>query len=139
MATEYNTTADQEMLAVLTNKMTELHGIMAAMGQDIVGYTDNELSALDAKIAALDPNGVANAISRIDAFLAANDADGNNVIDALPGLLSDLTDLTGRVTALESDNTANKSRLTALAIFGFGGARHATTMGRGGSDAGKKA
>lgn len=112
--TPYNTTADQEMLAIFTSKMTELRNMAAAMGQDIVTYTDEELGALQAQITALDPNGVSTAIAKITAFLDANDADGNNVIDALPGLISDLTSLTSRVGALEADNTATKARVGSL-------------------------
>ena len=110
--TNYNTTADLASQELLASKLVELNSIAFAMGQEIVTYTDTELSALKDQVALLDPEQVTTA--KINAFLEANDADGNNVIDALPSLISDLGLLTSRVTVLEGSQATQDAKIATL-------------------------
>ena len=112
--TNYNTTADLASQELLASKLVELNSIAFAMGQEIVTYTDTELSALKDQVALLDPEQVTTAIAKINAFLEANDADGNNVIDALPSLISDLGLLTSRVTVLEGSQATQDAKIATL-------------------------
>lgn len=114
MATEYTSTEDQAAFQLLMGKFVELRNMQASMGQEIVSYTDAELAALQTQINLLDSDGVAVSLAKIEAFLDNVDADGDNVIDSLAGLIDDIESATQTAQAALDKATANEGKITSV-------------------------
>lgn len=114
MATDYTTTEDQAAFQLLMAKFIELRDMQAAMGQEIVTYTDAELAALQSQINLLDSDGVAVSLAKIEAFLNAVDSDGDNVIDSLAGLISDIEAAASTAQSALDKASANEGKITSV-------------------------
>lgn len=114
MATNYNTQADTENFALVYAKMEEIRLLTAAMGQDIVDYTDVELAAIKAQIALLDQDGVTASLAKIQAFIDAVDSDGDNVIDQMATLVSSITAAATKAQAALDKATSVETGLSSV-------------------------
>lgn len=115
MPTDYNTTEDNTQIELLASKIVELWSKTGEMGWDIVSYTDAELAALKAQLDLFDAEKATVALAKITAFLAENDKDGNNVIDALPVLLASVEELGLDLTVLETAVLEQETKIATLA------------------------
>ena len=90
--TKYTTSEDIKNIDVIYDKMAEVRDLTAGMGQEIVSYVDTELAAIQAKVDLLDQDGVTASLAKIEAFINAVDANGDNVIDQMASLVQGITD-----------------------------------------------